>query len=323
VPRDASLWQYGFYGHPDNQAIWGNASGQAGASPWVPWVGATQYTARGGAAGSRLNPWDGDELYIQFKIKVDPQYWNGHTLPFYDSVYWIRKFFALQSEISVQHQLVVDLAISNVYNLPNTKPNPIHVNTYKDTQVIGTADWTGTPYTRTHPSRQMGSPWDVSPYYAYCNPPYPTGSFGNMPSTGVAGTPDGSAMMEWPSDEWITFQMRVKPGHSNLRDTLLEVKFARSFHPSYTGQYTTLVSVNDARVVYGGRGDYDYPDGYFTSGQVPNMDVLPGYQAFYLFGYYNIHSMGANSPPPMRSYWTRVAQVIFSRQPIPPPAQNA
>jgi hypothetical protein len=70
VPRDSGLWQYGFYGHAANQSLWGTT-----ASPWVPWVGATTYTARGGAAGTRHNPWDGTEFWLQFKMKVDPRYW--------------------------------------------------------------------------------------------------------------------------------------------------------------------------------------------------------------------------------------------------------
>jgi len=332
VPRDVSQWLYGYYGHPTNQAIWGNPAGQSGASPWVPWIGGTTYTPRGGTPGTKENPWDGTEFWLQFRVKVDKRFWGRHQHPVsllgpipagsgadVASPYWGRKFWSVQSEISVVNQIVAGISPSARYSLPTTNETPFSLSTYKSQQTVGTSDWTSYG-TRTHPSRQMNSLWDVAPYYAYCQPTYPNGSQAFLPSAGVGGTPDKSSMWEWKDNEWITFLLHVVPGNSGVPNTTIECWFARTEDINYDGTYTKLMSVTDARVVYSGQGDYDYPDGYFTSSSVTTMNTLPGYQAFYIFGYYNIHGQGADAPPPIRSYWTRTAQIIFSRNTIPAPA---
>jgi hypothetical protein len=115
--------------------------------------------------------------------------------------------------------------------------------------------------------------------------------------------------------------MRVKPGRSNVNDTEIEVKFARTEDPTYAGTYTTLLSLTDARIVYSGSGDYEYPDGAFTYPTVTVMNALPGFQAFGIMGYLNI-TQSADLPPPKASYYIRMAQVIFSKAAIPAPASD-
>lgn len=301
VPHDLSLWQYGFYGHPSVQVTWQN---------WTPWVGSTTYTPRGVAQGTaaKYRLWDGDEFWIQFRIKIDRRFWTKHSQPDPngETSYWGRKLWALQSEVSSVNQLVTGIGPSNRYSIPTTNPNPFELLTYKAARVIGDSD-----YARTRSSLQPGSPWDVAPYHADTSSSF-------RPSTGCP-TPDGSAAWEWKDGEWITFLVHVRPGRSGVHETQIDVSFARTEDPAYRGTYTTLLSVTDANIVYSGHGDYDYPDGPFTNSAVAIMDALPGFQAFGLMGYFNIHQ-NADIPPPKASYYVRMAQVIFSQAIIPPPA---
>ena len=122
-------------------------------------------------------------------------------------------------------------------------------------------------------------------------------------------------------NEWVTFHLRVKPGRSGIHETEIDLKFARTQDPAYTGAYTTLISLTDAKIVYSGSGDYDYPAGRFTRAEVPVMNVLPGYQAFGLMGYFNTFQT-VGTPPHKASYYVRMAQVIFSKSPIAPPTAD-
>lgn len=300
VPRDPSIWQYGFYGHTSNQSTWAN---------WTPWSGATTYTPRGTSQGvaAKYRLWDGNEFYIQFRLKIDPRFWSLNTLPDpngQDS-YFGRKSWALQSEVSSVNQLVSGISPSNRYAIPTTPESPFSLLTYKASRIIGVSD-----YSRSHTSYQMNSPWDVAPHYADLSSSF-------KPSTGCA-TPDGSAAWEYKSNEWVTFLIRVKPGRSNVAETEIDVKFARTEAVGYDGTYTTLMSVTDANIVYSGSGDYDFPDGSFTSSTVAVMDALPGFQSFGIMGYLNTFQT-AGIPPAKGSYYVRMAQVIFSKATIPAP----
>ena len=304
VPRDTSLWQYGWYGHPSNQTTWAN---------WTGWQGTTSLTPRGVSQGAaaKFRLWDGAEFFVQFRMKIDPRFWALNVLP--DSngedSYFGRKGWAFQSELSSLNQLVTGFSPSNRYSIPTTRENPFSLTTYKAARVIGVSD-----YPRTSGvSYQKGGPWDVTPYFANLSSSF-------KPSTG-APTPDGSAAWEYKSGEWITFLVRIKPGRSEVNETEIEVKFARTEDPSYTGAYTTLMNVTDARIVYSGSGDYDYPDGAFSYPTVPVMNALPGYQAFGIMGYFNGYQT-AGIPPPMASYYVRMAQVIFSQATIAPPVAD-
>lgn len=303
VPHDTSLWQYGWYGHASNQSTWAN---------WTPWTGTSSYTARGVAQGAadKFRLWDGNEFYIQFRLKIDPRYYTYHAQPDPDGTtsYWGRKGVALQSEVSSLNQLVSSITTSNRFFIPTTTPAPFSLNTYKATKTIGADD-----YVRSHKSYQLNSPWDVAPHFADLSSSF-------KPSTGCA-TPDGSAAWEYKSGEWVTFLFRVKPGRSGVSETEIDISFARTEDTGYDGTYTALMSVTDAKITYSGSGDFDFPDGSFTYPTVQTMDALPGYQAFGLMGYFNI-TQTASIPPPKASYYVRMAQVILSRATIPAPSPD-
>ena len=301
VPRDLDLWQYGWYGHPENVTRWQN---------WTRWFGASQYPARGVVNGpeAKHKLWDGNEFWIQFRVKVDPRFFQYHDQPDTDSRTWGRKAWGIQSEVSCPQQLVTGLGASNRYGIPDTAISPFGLYCYKAARTIGVNDQT----LRVPGSPQLGSPWDVAPQYANATPSFAA-------SSGFA-TPDGSPAWEMKSNEWITFQVRVRPGRSFQNDTLIEVKFARTEDPNYTGAYTTLLSASDAQVIYGNSKDNEYPNGDITYPDTGVMDTLPGYQSFILFSYLN---MDLGSAPPRRSYSYRLGQVIFSRAEIPAPTADA
>lgn len=302
VPRDTSYWQYGWYGHPANQSIWAN---------WTPWIGSTTYTPRGTANGAaaKYKLWDGDTIYIQFRMKMSRRLYQYHQEPGPTESYWVRKAFALQSEVSSLNQLVVDVGPANIWDAPDKPGRAFKMGTYKDAKTIGVDDWS-----RPHVSYQPNSPWDVAPYYA------------DMTSSGKpaieCSTPDGAAAWKIPDGEWVTYYIKLKPGRSGIAETELEVKFARQDQAGYTGTYTTLISVTDAKIIYSGSGDIDFPDGAFTVADVARMDALPGYQAFGLMGYLNLFQ-GAGWVPPKASYALRMSQVIYSKAPIAAPAARA
>lgn len=307
VPRDPSIWQYGFYGH---------VSYHTTDQDWTPWVGSTTYTPRGVSQGvaDKYRLWDGDEYWIQFRIKIDARFW-ALNLQRPDSNttnnYFGRKLWAMQSEISGLGQVVTGIAPSNRYSIPSTNNTPFELNTYKAqaAHTFGVEPW------RTPPlSNQKNSGWDVSPYYANLNTSF-------LPSTGCA-TPDGAAAWEMKDGEWVTFLVHMKPGRSGVHESTVEVKFARTEDPAYDGTYTTLLSITDGNIVYSGSGDDDYPDGVMPSyPTMPRYDALRGHQAFGIMGYLNI-TQSVDIPPPMASYYVRMAQVIFSKADIPPPASD-
>jgi hypothetical protein len=304
VPRDVSLWQYGWYGHASNQTTWADWTGWQGASPLTP-----RGVSQGAAAKFRL--WDGDEFYIQWRQKLDPRFYANHAQPDPTGTYsyWGRKAVAIQSEMSSLNQLLMSVSTSNRFSIPDTTKAPVSLATYKASRTIGVSDYAG----RVNPSYQKNSAWDIAPHYANLSSSF-------KPSTGLS-TPDGSTAWELPDGEWVTFLLRVKPGRSNVPETEIDLSFARTEDPAYTGAYTTLVSVTDANIVYSGQGDYDYPDGAFSYPTVAIMNALPGFQSFGIMGYFNI-TQNAEIPPPKASYYIRMAQVIFSKAMIPAPVSD-
>lgn len=308
VPRDTSLWQYGWYGHPSNQTTWADWTGWGNSGttkvPLTP-----RGVSQGAAAKFRL--WDGDEFYIQWRQKVDPRFYVNHAQPDPngETSYWGRKAVAIQSELASVNQIVMSVSTSNRYSIPDTTKAPVSLATYKAARVIGVSDYPS----RVNPSNQKNSPWDVAPHFANLSSSF-------KPSTGLS-TPDGSTAWELPDNEWVTFYLRVKPGRSGVAETEIELKFARTEDPAYTEAYTTLMNVMDANIVYSGSGDYDYPDGAFDHPAVTVMNALPGFQAFGIMGYFNI-TQSVGIPPAKASYYVRLAQVIFSKAAIAPPASD-
>ena len=306
VPRDASYFQYGWYGHASNQSTWQN---------WTGWLdGSTSLVTRGvvNGADAKYRLWDGGTIYIQFRIKFDPRFLDNHSQPDPAATqYWIRKTFALQSEVSSLNQLVVDQGPATIWDIPATPGMAFRVGVHKDSRVIGLSDWARpTAPAAGHPSYQGGSAWDVAPHYADLRS-------SGKPATGCP-TPDGAAAWKMPSDEWFTVHLRIKPGRSEVAESEIKVEIARQDQPGYAGTYTTVLDVTDAKIVFSGSGDYSYPDGAFSYPTVQRMDALPGYQSFGLMGYLNLFQ-AAGWVPPRRSYYIRMAQVIFSQAPIPAP----
>jgi hypothetical protein len=304
VPREPDLWGYGTYMHPDNAAIWEN---------WTPWRGATTLTPRGPQNGSELKHRlsDGSRFYLSFKHKVDPEFWANHTQPHVASVggtnYWGRKTWAIINEASTFNELVAGISPSTIYSIAATNQSPFGLATNKAQAIVGLSDHDS----RTHPSAQYGSPWHVEPWWADTTNT-------SLPATG-APTPDGSGAWEMRDGEFIDFYVTVEPGHSQVSDTKIKVEFARTEDPAYDGTWTTLLDVTDAKIQFSALGDYVYPDGALSYPSQYSMDILPGFSAFWFFGYLNIWQSW-DLPPPKHSYYNRIAQVIFSRQPIAPPA---
>jgi hypothetical protein len=195
------------------------------------------------------------------------------------------KLCFIQSQSTVPQQLVTQLNINNRYNIPSTRTAPFLWYTTQQGRTL-TNNITDTG------SFQPGSKWEATATYA------------------VGDLPAGSAW-EWSDGEWLTVLVRVKPGldwnraanpsASGVRNTLLEVKIARP------GQnYETVYSVTNQAITYGD----ETAEHNFVKG-------LPGYSAFIPTMYLNVE---LGQTPPVRSFYHRFTQVIFSKKPIPAPA---
>jgi hypothetical protein len=265
---------YGWYGHPTHQSEF---------PAWTP-QGGTLKTA----------PWDGEEFYLQFRVQIDPRFWQynypGAIVGQADTdSAWGHKFFFIQSQQTVPQQLVGMILANNRYSIPSTPTAPWQWYTTQAGRTLATnLDGSG--------SYQPGSQWQSTAIY------------------GVSNQPAGSAW-EWYTDEWLTVLIRVKPGlhwnresnptASGVRNSLLEVKIARA------GQdYVTVFSQSDQALTYGSTSD----------SQGEWFNALPGYSAFMPTMYLNTD---LGNPPPVRAYYHRFAQIIFSKQSIPAPAAGA
>lgn len=270
-----SLYGYGWYGRPEYQATY--ATWQPTSASGVP------------QGGPRVGPWDGDEFYIQFRVKIDRRFWDHHIPAADTDTTWTHKLLFIQSQSTVPQQLVPYLASNNRYNIPATRTAPFQwYTTQAGRQLTENPQGTG--------SYQPGSSYAATAQYAASN------------------QPAGSAW-EWYDGEWVTVLIHVRPGlHWNratnpsaagVRNTVLEVKVARDGEP-----YTTVFSQNDQAISFGSTND--------SQGEF--FDALPGYCAFIPTMYLNV-DLGAT--PPKKSYYHRFTQVIFSKQPIPAPAASA
>jgi hypothetical protein len=275
-----AIYGYGWYGRAEYQATY---------STWQP----TNGTGGANIGSPRVAPWDGDEFYIQFRVKIDRRFWDNH-LPLDASTTnvdttWAHKLLFIQSQSTVPQQLVPFLSNNNKYNIPTTRTAPFQwYTTQAGRQLTTNLDGTG--------SYQPGSQWQATATYAASN---------------LAA---GSAW-EWFDDEWVTVLIRVKPGlhwdrtgnpsATGVRNTVLEVKVARDGEA-----YTTVFSQSDQAISYGSTND--------SQGEFFN--ALPGYCAFIPTMYLNV-DLGAT--PPKKSYYHRFTQIIFSKQSIPAPAATA
>lgn len=263
-----ATWGFGYYGHTDyHNLTW--TSVQATASGSVP----------------HGDCWDGDEFYLQMRVKVDPRFWNNHVPNPQTATTWLHKFFMIQTQQSSGQQLAIYLSSKNQYYVPGNANPPFawHTHFLNDN-----------PLTINN-IFQPGGAWGA------------TASFLNTPraATGQA-TPDGSSAFAYDND-WVTLLFRIRPGHHLVTDTLLEVKAARR-----NGAYETVWSGNasigftqESNVAPYGRND------------------LPGWCALWLTSYLNLDINVSSNPLPVKSYVNRWTQVIFSKQPIPAPAVGA
>jgi hypothetical protein len=275
VPH-SSIFGYGWYGRPEYQAQF---------AKWNP----SQHGRYPIDEIERSNLWDGDEFYIQFRLKIDPRYWELNTVdPRSESTDFSRKIWMLQAEMTVPQQITAVISPSNRYLIPSTRPSPFYMAGYSFGG--GLAGRLLTTRLDGGGSFQPGSRWS---------------------STAVPGSnrPAGSAW-EYVPGEWVTFLLRVKPGldwvegrEAAARNTVVEVKMARPGE----SQYTTLFSMPDQAIVFGSSGPQEHAW----------RTALPGYNAFVPTGYLNIE---LGNVPPKAAYYVRWAQIIFSKEPVPAPS---
>jgi len=315
VPRDASLWQYGWYGHIDNHTTWANWTGNSTTGALTP-----RGVQNGAAEKYRL--WDGTEFWLQFRVKVDARFFANHQQPDPTAiddgtgvtgggtVYWTRKLWMLQSEISSLQQITTELRPSNRYSIPATNPNPLLLSKgsayAKANSTVGVTRSGITFY-------QPGGPWDA------------TAREGSAQVLGDA--------WEWVDGEWVTVLLHVVPGRSGLAESTVEIKIARTEQATYDGSYTTVISAPNQTIYYSGGSDRAYPASgsfdqntispYTSNLPISQFDTLPGYQAWGPTGYLNLDLANAPNPPPKASYYVRFTQIIFSKQSIPAPAVGA
>ena len=278
-PHGAQAFGYGWYGRPEYQAQF---------PTWRP----SDYGVNAIDSVLRSNLWDGDEFYLQWREKVDPRFLTLAAVidPNSEDTRFGRKCWMLQAEMTVPQQITGGYGPSNRYAIPSTPEPMIGMGAYSfggglaGRILAANLDGSGT--------FQPGSQWASTAFQK---------SF----------LPAGSAA-EFPSGEWVTFLLHVKPGLRwssdnpsavGVRNTLVELKFARQADSAYT----TVFSMPDQAIVYGSSG--------------PNEDTwtsaLPGYNAISLTGYLNIE---LGSVPPMAAYYVDFAEVVFSKQFISTPA---
>jgi len=277
-PHGRQAFGYGWYGRPEYQSMF---------SSWRP----SDHGRYAIDSILRSDLWDGEEFYIQFRIKVDRRFLALNTVdPNSEDARYGRKVWMLQSQMTVPQQLTSGYGPSNRYGIPSTPQPPFAVAAYSFAG--GLASRTLAEGLDGSGSYQPGSQWRASA----------------LPKSFLPG---GSAW-EFPSDEWVTFLLHVRPGlrwsrdnpsATGVRNTLLEVKVVREAEAGYT----TVFSAADLAIVYGSSG--------------PNEDTwttaLPGYNAFVATGYLNTD---LGSVVPAASYAIDWSEIIFSKQPIAPPA---
>jgi hypothetical protein len=280
-PYGGSVFGYGWYG---SRQYWDTATNPS--AQFVTWR-PSDYGAGAIDSTLRSNLWDGDEFYIQFRVRIDPRFHKNTNLVAYDDDNrWSRKIFMLQSEATVPQQLVVNYRPgSQRYYIPSTKEFPFILNTSSHNGGLSTrsisADGIGGG------SLQPGSQWESTAEYA---------------TNQAAGT-----WWEWPAGVWVTFLLHVKPGThweegtsaTPHKNSTVEVKIALDGDSAYT----TVISSAIQALIFGSNGN----------NQGLWYGAVPGYNVLEPTGYLNVD---LGSLPPAYPYTVDFSEFIFSKQSI-------
>ena len=199
VPQSPALLGYGYYGHADYHD-------DPRFNPWVP---GSQASWMAGDGVARSDPFDGNEFWLQFRLWVDPVYWQEHVLPNpANQNFWGRKVWMLQTETTVPQQLTAGVAPTNIYTIPSTNEAPFALAKFTSSGGSASAVLTEHPYSTNGSSYQPGSfdpvtgkSWAATARHA----------ISGLPADGQ-NTPDGNSAWEYRSGEWLTFLVHMKPG---------------------------------------------------------------------------------------------------------------
>lgn len=272
VPANSNgIWGYGYYGHPDYIAAY---------PTWAP-----PANPAGSTVTPRTNFWDGSEFYLQFRMKIDPRFWNLHVYANPATATertWGRKLWFLQTDNSSFQQILGNMSPSNKYQIPATNPSPFFMGKSSPTGNLGSNNCCEPEQPAINAMFQPGSQWATT--------------------TSVAN--GATAAWEYSAGEWLTFLLHVRPGHHNVGDTFLEMKVAREGETSYTTVFSSSTQVIPYNVEL-----------HQTN---PNItaDAFYGYNGFWPAGYLNTE---LGNLVPKAAYYVRWAQMIMSQQPIPVP----
>jgi hypothetical protein len=273
-------WRYGYYGHVDYHT---------GGTFGPDWQG-------------RTNVWDGDEFYVQFRVRNTGDRWFGYNGDASGEEPGNggstrnpsgKLFFVDTTSVTSESEIVVYSG--------GPDPGYFH-STYPFRQYTATGNQ-AVLLTSPQGGGDGASMQGGGPYESTCK-------------IGFDTNPENMCW-EWPRDEqWVTVLMRVKPGHDNQtewntdpkppvstwanRDTILETWVAREGETSYTKVFenTALAFVFGDR--NGTGGVYDtHPPGFNS---ICPSNYMNGYKAILGHGWDHEYT-----------------QIIFSKGPIPCP----
>jgi hypothetical protein len=265
-------WRTGYYGHPTHQAQYPTGIGQS------------------------ANVWDGQEFYLQFRIKIDGTRWLPPNLG------GGKLFFVHCLSNSMCQQLVGRMDPISA-RVTSQSGRGSHFDMFTN-RGVGPTDLDGNLMQGVITDPQGG-----------------LDNIGSMqPGSKWASTCTAAGWNKvcwlWPADRWVTILLYLRPGlhHPgpyNVNGWMSDPKYKNTVVKAWIaedgdGDYTPVYSKSDLVWIYGdGLGNY----GEFN--QNP-----PGFNAFSPTAYQNVVD---GQPPPGVTYSYRFAQVILSREWIPCP----
>jgi len=235
---------------------------------------------------------DGDQYYIQFRCYISASRWEGSMATRSAKLLWLGSYTGFYTPL---HELMMMTSDSTSPNATIGPQMPFYYTAQSPGIYI--------PHTAQAPYGYPAQPGlsgpNVDPPTCVCGP-----------TNGVVGTYNGC--WKYPTNEWFTVMVRVKPGTQNSRvnntfiydhpDSEMTVKVANRGDT----QWTTIFD-----------GSFCLWFGY-TGGQWNNFpsNSAPGFNAFNPTCYWNIL---IGDIVPDRPVQTKFAQIICSTQPIPLP----